>query len=411
MASGVSSGFRSRIPAARTAGLCMPPMVIDLRHTEDRRDVVHRAVQALAEGRSVAFPTETDYVVAAAARVGRAVPPLVAFAARHPGEPLLSLALKSADEALDWTPQITGAGRRLARRCWPGPVAMIVPDDHPESLVRQLPAVAREAVVAAGRLRLRIPGHPILAECMRMLAGPVILAEPLLAGGQPVTAAELEAATDGRMALILDDGRARYAQPATTIELVAGGFQVVRPGIVSEETLRRLASLMVLFVCTGNTCRSPMAEALFRRLAAERLGCAADEIESRGVVVASAGLAAWAGGPASGHAVETVAELGGDLAGHESQPLTESLVRQADVILTMTASHRAAVLAQFPEAGGRVEMLSPDRRDVIDPIGGSLETYRNCALQIREHLQARLDTLGLPSGKESDSGTTPPRSG
>jgi protein-tyrosine-phosphatase len=59
----------------------------------------------------------------------------------------------------------------------------------------------------------------------------------------------------------------------------------------------------------------------------------------------------------------------------------------------MTASHRAAILSQFPEAGGRVALLSPDRLDVIDPIGGPLATYRKCAQQIREHLLARLDTL------------------
>jgi protein-tyrosine-phosphatase/tRNA A37 threonylcarbamoyladenosine synthetase subunit TsaC/SUA5/YrdC len=373
----------------------MPPMVIDLRRTEDARDVVHRAVQALAEGCCVAFPTETEYVVAASGRRDDAAKRLASIVVPRPGEPLLSLALKSADEAIDWAPRISPMGRRLARRCWPGPVSMLVPDNHPESLVHRLPEASRAGVVGDGRLRLRVPGHQLLADCMRMLPGPVMLAEPESGGSLAVTAADVVSWAGSVVSLIIDDGRTQYAQPPSTIELSDRGFRMVRPGVVGEEALRRLSSLMVLFVCTGNTCRSPMAEVLFRIMAAERLGCEPEEIERHGVVVASAGLAAWGGGPASTGAVEAMREMGGNLGGHESQPLTESLVAQADIILTMTAAHRAAILAQFPEAGGRLAMLSPDRRDVIDPVGGSIDTYRSCARQIHGHLTARMDTLGI----------------
>jgi tRNA threonylcarbamoyl adenosine modification protein (Sua5/YciO/YrdC/YwlC family) len=372
-------------------------MVIDLRKADDPRDVVHRAVQMLAEGRIVAFPTETDYVIAASIRDAAAVERLVGLAPVRVGEPRLALALKSADEALDWAPRLSPIGQRIARRCWPGPVAILVADDHPDSLVHRLPDAARLAILGTGRLRLRVPGHPMLADCMRMLAGPVALAEPTGDGGSvAVTAEEIATRGGDQVALVIDDGRSRYAQPASTIEVDEHDFRIVHPGIVSQETLRRLSSLMVLFVCTGNTCRSPMAETIFKQLAAERLGCRPDELERAGVVVASAGIAAWGGAAASAGAVEAMRDCGADLSGHESQPVTDTLVQQADIIWTMTASHRAAIIAQHPEAGGRTAVLSPDRVDVIDPIGGPVATYRTCAEQIRQHLIARLDTIQLP---------------
>ena len=212
----------------------MPPKIIDLSKTDDLRDVVHLAVQALAEGRAVVFPTETDYVVAAAARRD-GVAQIGNLAVARQDEPLLSLAVKSADEALDWAPRLTGVAQRIARRCWPGPVTMLVADDHPESLVHRLPADSRQAVVGDGRLRLRVPGHPLLRDCLKMLDGPVALAEPDPAGcGIAVTAQACVERCGDAVALVLDDGQTRYAQPSTTIAADAEGFQPVRPGVIAD---------------------------------------------------------------------------------------------------------------------------------------------------------------------------------
>jgi protein-tyrosine-phosphatase len=95
------------------------------------------------------------------------------------------------------------------------------------------------------------------------------------------------------------------------------------------------------------------------------------------------------GGRPAAEAVEIMAQQGLNLNEHESQPLTQQLVRQADLIVTMTRSHRQAILTEWPEAAGRVKVLCRDGGDVPDPIGGSPDHYRRCAVQ----LQAELDAL------------------
>jgi protein-tyrosine phosphatase len=156
-----------------------------------------------------------------------------------------------------------------------------------------------------------------------------------------------------------------------------------------------LASLVVVTVCTGNTCRSPMAAILLRKRLAEKLGCPIGELEDRGVVVASAGLNAYGGGPAAPEAVQLMADQGLDLADHVSQPLSDRLARHADIIFTMTRSHREMLLAQWPEAASRTQLLSPEGRDVADPIGGSREVYSACARQIDDALRRQLERLDL----------------
>jgi len=132
-----------------------------------------------------------------------------------------------------------------------------------------------------------------------------------------------------------------------------------------------------------------------RRLAAEKLGCPVEELDQRGVLVASAGIAAAPGCGPSAEAVAVMKEKSICLANHASQPLSEKLVRHADVILTMTGAHRQAILRRWPDAAARTQTVQPDASDVSDPIGGPISVYRECAEQIETALRARVEEMEL----------------
>ena len=147
-----------------------------------------------------------------------------------------------------------------------------------------------------------------------------------------------------------------------------------------------MMSKQVVFVCTGNVCRSPLAEYLFRHRLRDQSEWTAQ----------SAGVFAAQGVMASQHSVEALAEWDIDLSPHRSQPLTADLVKGSDIIAVMTEGHRREVLNQFPEAAERVYLLTAfgtgeGAPDISDPIGLSLHVYRS----VRDQIDSALADLIL----------------
>src|SRR5882724_7577281 len=155
-----------------------------------------------------------------------------------------------------------------------------------------------------------------------------------------------------------------------------------------------------LFVCTGNICRSPMAEGLFRHATQGR----------NDYRVISAGLGAVDGQPPSLHAVEAMRELGIDISKQRSRMLTPDVVRQADFIFGMTHSHVDTVTLLYPQAAEKTfllrefdETLDPYEKDISDPIGGSYETYVNCRDQIEQGIVGVMKFIEQTSGASGGS--------
>ena len=356
-------------------------------------DAIREASEVLRRGGLVAFPTETVYGLGARADDAKAMERLRAVKSREPTK-AFTVHIASREDAPRFVPGFGGLAARFGRKAWPGPLTLVVSVDDPSSapVMAGRNGKAAEAMYYNNTIGLRCPDDGIAHGLLRAVDAPVVAASANLAGQAPSrTAAEVLRGLDGKIDLLIDAGRTKYAKASTIVRVTGSSYEVVREGVYDAGIVERLSTVRLLFVCTGNTCRSPMAAGLAAPMLAERLGCKPSELRAHSVVMQSAGTSGGRGG-ASTHALEVMAKRGIDLSDHFSAALSAEMIQQADYVFAMTHVHRETILRLAPSAEPKV-MLLLDDEDVRDPMGSEVEEYERCAQTIERGLRARLQEV------------------
>ncbi len=356
-------------------------------------EIIAEAAQIIDAGGLVAFPTETVYGIACRAK-NDALARLSAIKDRT-AEKYYTLHIGRKSDVAKYVPGIGLRARKLIDKAWPGPVTIVFELDSGD-LEKQRNSLEPEVfdnLYKDSSIGIRCPDNAVASALLQAASTAVVAPSANITGQNPaVDGREVIAQLSGKIDLLLDAGECKYKQSSTVAKIGKRRLQVLREGVYSKSQLEQMSMVKFLFVCSGNTCRSPMAEGLFKRYWSEKLECTIDQLEEMGYKMLSAGTLGFVDTPASVESVAACQAKGVDISGHRSQALSSELIEDSDFIFVMTESHRHRIVGMCPASANKCQLLAVDK-DVPDPIGQSQEVYNSCADMIETAVQHRISEL------------------
>ena len=371
----------------------METKVIKLDAVKVDSSKINEAAAVIDSGGLVAFPTETVYGIGCRVKID-SLARLDDVKGRS-ADKFYTLHIGRKGDFEKYVPVVGFKAKKLIRNAWPGPLTVVFELD-PEQIDKlrdNLDGEVFESLYKNNSIGIRCPDNLIASMLLQQTSNPVVAPSANITGHPPaIQADQVLEQLSGRIDLLLDAGPCKYKKSSTVVKIGRNGLEVLRSGFYSRAELEVLSQVKFLFVCTGNTCRSPMAEGIFRKYLAEKIQCNVDGLDEMGYKVSSAGIIGSVGFPASPEAVVACAAMGVNIEAHRSKALSRELIEESDMIFAMERIHRDRVIDLDSKASEKCLLLAGNT-GVPDPIGHPQEFYDNCAKLIERFVQKRISEL------------------